>query len=130
MQILDNEKNVIKEFETELENNENELQEEIMSEEELKELLAAMSDDVKLDTSNIEDCEIDLNEFEQGLGDISYYLGQLTGLISIGLTKELATDFVMNLANINHNQILQDKINNNQLEIAKTGSVSLEKNSI
>jgi type II secretory pathway component PulF len=121
----------LKDIREELSENSEENQEQQYENMNLEDLVSQLQQDaalnpIELNVDNLTDIEINKDNFSKGLKDISYTCGMLTGLINIGLSPKDALDYVLNQENINHNQRLQDKINNNNIEVSKIQQLKIE----
>lgn len=94
---------------------------------EVIEIVEGVMPKVNVETEECQGVQLDKDEFQKGVTHMSFVAGQISALVSAGLTVELATDFVMNERNIEHNQKLQEIINKNQLEVSKIQMVQNEK---
>jgi hypothetical protein len=109
-----------------IENNKEEQQYETVNLEDLVSQLEKVLDPIQLPIENLSGVEFDKYNFSKGLKEISFVCGMLTGLMNIGLSAKDSLDYILNKENIKHNQILQDKINKNNIEVSKVNTVKIE----
>lgn len=99
----------------------------------LSELLDSLTSDnelIPMDLSNVEEMKPDKASFSKGVKDYSYIAGAVTILMNSGLSAELALECVMSREAIDMNITLQDRTNKANVDIAKLGSVQVERNTI
>ena len=77
-----------------------------------------------------ENVELDIDSFQQGLDDISYICGTITGLANVGISPIDALNYLIN-GDILKNNIEITKINKEaQNECAKNQAIQIENNSL
>lgn len=82
------------------------------------------------DKENIIEIEYDEDNFQEGLDDISYVCGMITGLINTGLSPQDALGYVMN-GEILMNNVEISKINKEaSIKVAKEQAIMVDKNSL
>ena len=74
----------------------------------------------RIDTSNIEECQYDKDEFQAGLNEYSRLAGKFTALMNVGLTPELALGYLVNM----ETAIMTKEMN---IEMAKHGAIAKDK---
>jgi hypothetical protein len=77
------------------------------------------SKDIKVNTENVQDLELDPQEFQAGIDSISFLAGQFSTLVNIGVDKTSAIDIILNERNIEYNMQLNQMTCENNKEIAK-----------
>lgn len=82
------------------------------------------------DKENLTDVILDDEKFQDGLDDISFVCGQITGLINIGIDPVDALNYLVNL-DVLKNNLEMGKVNKEtSIQVAKEQSIQVEKNSL
>lgn len=82
-----------------------------------------LKDIIDLNVSAVKGLRISRDNFHIGLNEISYYCGMLTGLMNCGLSQEIACEFIINIKNMEHQENLQNVINEGNIKVAKMQNV-------
>ena len=79
---------------------------------------------------NLVDVVLDDEKFQDGLDDISFVCGQITGLINIGIDPVDALNYLVN-KDVLKNNLEMGKINKEtSIKVAQEQSIQVEKNSL
>jgi hypothetical protein len=105
---------------------------ESLSKDELIDVIEQLMDskDVKVNTENIQELELDSQEFQAGIDSISFLAGQFSTLVNIGVDKTSAIDIILNERNIEYNMQLNQMTCDNNREIAKIQQEIQENNQL
>ena len=83
-----------------------------MSKDELLEvvyqLLQEEDNSIPVNTENVQDFELNQQEFKAGVDSVSFMAGQLNALVSAGFDKTSAIDVILNERNIEYNLQLNE----------------------
>ena len=85
---------------------------------------------IVINTNVLEDITIDANEFQDGVTNMSYVAGQFSALINVGVDRESAIAFLMNLENAKHNQIMAEIEKEKAVEMARISEIKEERNNL
>ena len=85
---------------------------------------------IEIDTDNLQYAEIDEHKFQEGINSASYACGVITALVNTGVSMEDAVAYLLNERTAFHNESLTKIINAAEIEKAKLGYITEEKNRI
>ena len=77
---------------------------------------------IKLSTDNVYGCELNKNEFQNGINDVSYVCGAISALISIGVDPNKAMDYVVDKESTGVLMAHTERVANIQAEAAINSS--------
>jgi len=86
------------------------------------------SKEVDINTENVQELELNPQEFQAGIDSISFLVGQYSALKSVGIDSTSAIDVILNERNIEYNLELNRMTCDNNKEIAKTQQTITEQN--
>lgn len=80
---------------------------------------------IPMDTSNLEDVEIPVEPFKQGVADVAYLCGAISALVNVGINPNRAMDYVVEkqlmASTMEHNLKVAEIQKESSVESAKYG---------
>ena len=95
------------------------MEENVYTQEEVFELLQDLLPEVKIDTEELNEVEMDVDKFEKGVDSVAEICGKYLALTSVGMDSNSAVDVIMNLLNIEYNKEVNKQTCENNLQGAE-----------
>jgi hypothetical protein len=84
---------------------------------------------IGLNTENLVDiCEYDINEFQNGIKEVSKECGMFTALLSSGMTNVQAYDLLLTKIGMDFQKEINIDNNKTSIEVSKYQSIMIDKN--
>ena len=118
-------------------NQEQELMEEVESQEqeyftqdEVYDIIEQVTPKIEVNTDDVQGYCIDEQEYVAGIQSMSFLVGQIAVLKSVGVSEDFIREMILNRETIEHNQSLQQMNNDSSERLAKIQQVQLEQNQV
>ena len=105
-------------------------EEELYTQEDIKDLLEEVLPKVVCNTNDLQDFKLNEKMFQNGVSSVSAICGQFSALTNVGIDKTGAIDIIMNLQNIEFNKIVNTENCNSNKETAKLQNIQIQSQQI
>ena len=105
-------------------------EQEYFTQDEVYDIIEQVTPKIEVNTDDVQGYCIDEQEYIAGVQSMSFLVGQIAVLKSVGVSEDFIREMILNRETIEHNQSLQQMNNESSERLAKIQQVQLEQNQV